>query len=1604
MKTINSIATLLFTLAFTHTALPAVFLSEGFENGGAIPAAWTQEYAVGALDWTFEDGGHLASPPSAYAGSYNALFYGGSYDELITRLITPAINFGANTNNPTLSFQHCQVEWAGDQDILKVCYRTFATGAWILLQEYATDVTSWTERTISLPNAGKSYCICFEGVNGYGYGVCIDDVIVYEDVPRVELFPGEQDRADFPGERIDSPLAIENETGANDSFALSYVSDPWPETGPANSGLIVDGGATTVTVSVEVPSTASAGQSSTTTVTAVGVADNSLTGTAVIIARCTWQKQIIHETFDTGLPAGWSNYRMGEFGGRWKWQDWGGNPDGCMIHDSEPYVCTNWYVSPAIDLSANYDEIPLTFDERQFDDWKYNYSGVWISTGERNPATGDYVQLLEIGQSSYTYVNRKIDLRAYIGESNVYIAFLYIGYADHKQYIDNLYLTGLRTGIGNAALASPASITMNSYQSTPTITATLFINGETGVSGPAENVTAEVGYGLRDSAPGDTWNWTTAAYIGSDGTNDLFATNMFVTVSGEQDYAYRFRQREETWVYADLDGSTNGYSSDAAGKMLISNCVPQGQLLLDQTIPDRIISAPFSCYQAPSNAPPFYQELADDFSFSYCAAVKSVQWGGAYSGDGRKGLERGFWLRIYNNATTDTTNHPGNLLYAEFKPGYACELWRTNDAGFGCDIYEYNATLATLFSVVGGSTYWFSIQDVVTSDTYWSWFDSPDDVQGNPSTWTPDNVFGTNSVTWEAGNSDLGFKLYGQKEPNVYLDPTEQTSEGLPGDRISYHLVITNQTGSSDTFSLSYDSVWDTSGPANTGEIMDGGWTTITVNVDIPTTAGDGQTVASIVRAAGTSNPGFTNSAIVITVAMWDQEIYCQDFEGAWPPTGWTNFQLGDASMGWRYSSPGANGTGTCAYHRYSSSLVMCDDWLVSCPIDLSTGVFDTLRLEFYTRLSFSGEYYHSYVMISTGSSDPSVGDYVQLLEVGNADTDWTLREIDLSAYQGSSPVYIAFRYQGANAHTWYVDDACVIGRAEPSSGFIRGTVTAAHSGAPIVNANVIVDNGTYQWIATTDVSGNYLRSAPTNTYDVSAAAMNYATGTVSGITITEGSTNVQDFALAGSMLTYGPSAIEETLPMCGVVTNSIVITNSGPVSVDYRVLVFNFTEPSGTVLKASASSRLCPLSLGPGSLCYGFDIWPGTNRLVSFDAGTPAALNDIGNAIADGDFISGADFLIGDFSKLYAITSGTNQFLAVNTANGATTVIGTPTPGFGEHWSGMAGDQNGTLYASSLRTDLLTKSRLYTIDPETGNATLVGMISNDMTVVDIAINSKGEMYGLDTQYDNLVRIDKETGVGTVVGAIGFNARYAQGMDFDESSDTLYLAAYNFTTANGELRIADVATGNTTNVGPLGDGAIEIDGFAIAALPERWATVSTNAGTVAAGAVGTFDVIFDAGIVSNAGEYTADLSFSGTFVNNVPNMPLTMRVVDTPVIDVSTDVLTFPDTVVYETNVESFVVANIGAGILTGEVQNVAAPFSVASSGSYMLASLSSQSVSFVFAPVDEGDYTNIVALTGGGGATVTLVGTAVPEPIMFVIVYVLACLAAGRKRATGAA
>jgi len=150
--------------------------AEGFNNTN-MPACWTQVQEGGTtLNWTFVTSGNLL-PAAPYEGSHFAYLSSATTADDKVKLVTNEIDLSTAVL-PYLKFHHYMAAWGADQDELSVFYRTAPVEPWILLETYTSSVTSWTERTIQLPNGTATYQIAFKGNAKRGRGIAIDNVII----------------------------------------------------------------------------------------------------------------------------------------------------------------------------------------------------------------------------------------------------------------------------------------------------------------------------------------------------------------------------------------------------------------------------------------------------------------------------------------------------------------------------------------------------------------------------------------------------------------------------------------------------------------------------------------------------------------------------------------------------------------------------------------------------------------------------------------------------------------------------------------------------------------------------------------------------------------------------------------------------------------------------------------------------------------------------------------------------------------------------------------------------------------------------------------------------------------------------------------------------------------------------------------------------------------------------------------------------------------------------------------------------------------------------------------------------------------------------------
>ncbi len=262
----------------------------------------------------------------------------------------------------------------------------------------------------------------------------------------------------------------------------------------------------------------------------------------------------------------------------------------------------------------------------------------------------------------------------------------------------------------------------------------------------------------------------------------------------------------------------------------------------------------------------------------------------------------------------------------------------------------------------------------------------------------------------------------------------------------------------------------------------------------------------------------------------------------------------------------------------------------------------------------------------------------------------------------------------------------------------------------------------------------------------------------------------------------------------------------------------------------------------------WGFSTDASNSTHIYFDSDSPGTLVSLG--AASGAVWAG-DFVGSDLTKTYVIRDD-NTLITVDATSGVETTLGTlAAPTGGETYTGMTYDPStGNVYATSCN---ITTSSLFLVDVVSVTSTRIGAITNSPCSIGIAADDAGNVYSYDLVNDTLLSINTATGAGTVIGSIGFDANFGQGMDYDSASTTMYMAAFNNATFQAELRAVDLTTGNSTLVGVLGTPSVTQLGYVAwqsggpcsspADLP--WLSVTPTAGTVPPSGSTGLGVTFD---------------------------------------------------------------------------------------------------------------------------------------------------------------
>ncbi|MCA9979988.1 MAG: carboxypeptidase regulatory-like domain-containing protein, partial [Anaerolineales bacterium] len=440
--------------------------------------------------------------------------------------------------------------------------------------------------------------------------------------------------------------------------------------------------------------------------------------------------------------------------------------------------------------------------------------------------------------------------------------------------------------------------------------------------------------------------------------------------------------------------------------------------------------------------------------------------------------------------------------------------------------------------------------------------------------------------------------------------------------------------------------------------------------------------------------------------------------------------------------------------------------------------------------------------------------------------------------------------------------------------GSLTGVVTDFDAGTPIKNATITADDGNVAIAFHTNANGEYRGDLRAGSYTVTVEAANYQSQTFNGIAINDGDHTTLDALLQGSLLSYDPTAVVETVALSDVATQTITLSASGPL--DVAVQLAPYTTLLDRVYGIYASDAPQP-------------------TIFHFTDHNPTDLTLMGNFTLGGS--GGGDFFGDDFSVVYALADqgdfdNSNDLLVkIDTLTGGVDIVGTlpPAPGV-ELYSAMGYDAvTNKMYVVSSYADFFGTGgkSLHTIDVNTAQTNLLGTLlsPNQMEVDALAFDDAGNLYIHDSWSQELATVDLETLAVTYITNGGMQplSEFNSGMDWDPVTKQMYVSIFSYA-ENGRLYTVDLQTGETTfveefgSVAPGNDGLIAPTWIAFASAPLPWATAVPNQLTIPANSSTEVDIVLDTTGLYALGEYTGKLALSGTHVNALASQPITLNV------------------------------------------------------------------------------------------------------------------------------
>jgi hypothetical protein len=181
--------------------------------------------------------------------------------------------------------------------------------------------------------------------------------------------------------------------------------------------------------------------------------------------------------------------------------------------------------------------------------------------------------------------------------------------------------------------------------------------------------------------------------------------------------------------------------------------------------------------------------------------------------------------------------------------------------------------------------------------------------------------------------------------------------------------------------------------------------------------------------------------------------------------------------------------------------------------------------------------------------------------------------------------------------------------------------------------------------------------------------------------------------------------------------------------------------------------------------------------------------------------------------TDVYIILDGSNILVKRNPLTGVYTEIG-PIKGIpnGVSITGLTQGNNDKTLKGIATNGTTGGSGLFSINVITLVANLIS--GNDL-VLPIALteDGNGSLVTIDIDDDNAYKINPDTGTVTLLGAIGYDANFGQGMTYFPTEGKIYNTAYNSAIADSQLYEMNPTTGSLTAVGTIQPGITQQFGW-----------------------------------------------------------------------------------------------------------------------------------------------------------------------------------------------